>query len=359
MMRLLSRAAILSVGTVAFLALLVPRLYTGYDESAVRDELQAATPGDTLDIRTLAAIEEGDIDGALQYAALAIDLDKPISPSTAAELDEAQGTFATVLRGASDFAGAYITGHADNAAGLAGAVVSDLTVVGDVRDIISEGGKAAVGEDYSEFLLALAAIGLAAEGATIATGGTSLVFNVGVSILKVAKRAGTLTVDFSTRLVRLARAAARQGPEAAVIPAGMARTGRAARGAAVAPTTLTRQAARAELLQNLTNMNTVAANAGPANAVRLLRFVRTSPDASRLATFTSRFGRKSRAVAELTGKAALRSFRVAVRGFRLLVAFLWSMVAWVAGLVAIRLVRGLIRGTFVAVRGAVVAAAVP
>jgi len=339
MLRLLSAASVLSIATVAFLALAVPRLYTGFDERAIRAELQAATQGGTLDERAAAALAEGDVAAARQFAALARELGKPLAPATLAALDAAEGTLATVVRGAGDFAGAYITGNADSAAGLAGAIVSDLTVVGDVRDIVSEGGKAVLGEDYSRFLLTLAAIGLAAEGATIATGGTSLAVKAAVSVLKVAQRTGRLTTSFAGRLVGLAREAARpagevRAPAASVAGSALAASGGAAR--------LGRDAARAELRATLGAVNTAAKNAGPAEAVRLMRHVRTGADARALATFTGRFTNRSRAVAELTGKTALRAFRTALRGLRLLVAFLWSLVAWLAGLVALRIARSLV-----------------
>lgn len=348
-MRILPAATVLSIGTVAFLTLAVPRLYGGYQEREIRRELQLATPGDTLDTRVRNALADDDIAGAEQYASLADELGKPVAPETRGALRDAQGTVATVVRNAGDFAGAYITGHADSAAGLAGAVVSDLTVVGDVRDIISEGGKAAVGEDYSQFLLALAAVGLAAEGATIATGGSSLVVKAAISVLKVAKRTGNLTVAFTTRLVRLARAAAREagGPITAA-----ARTGGGG-------ADITRAAARAELRTTLGAVGAAASNAGAAETVRLMRTVRTARDAQELATFTSRFGRRSRAVAELTGKTTLRAFRASVRGLRVIFAFLYSLVAWIVGLVALRFVKGILKGVLRLVRGAFVAVALP
>ncbi|MEM7693943.1 MAG: hypothetical protein AAF318_05800 [Pseudomonadota bacterium] len=359
MPRILAAATMLSFGTVAFLALAVPRLATGFEERAIRADLQAATSGDILSDRTLAAVAEGDIDGAEQYRALGQELFKPISPEATAALDEANGTLATIVRNASDFAGAYITGHADNAAGLAGAVVSDLTVVGDVRDIISEGGKAAVGEDYSEFLLALAAVGLAAEGVTIATGGTSLVLKAGISVLKVAKRTGNLTAEFSARLVGLAKAAARRADGPPPAAAGAVEAARAAAGLATGPARMTRSAARAELAATLGAVNTMAGNAGASNAVRLMRFVRTGADAARIAEFTGRFARRSRVVAELTGKVALRSFRLGVRGLRLLFAFLYSFIAWLVGLVLIRAVRRALQWTLDVMRGAVLRFALP
>ncbi|MBJ3777581.1 hypothetical protein [Acuticoccus mangrovi] len=356
-MRILPAATVLSLGTVAFLALAVPRLATGIDEREIRRELQAATPGDTLDSRVIAALDDGDVDGARQYAALADELQKPLDPETVAALQDAQGTVATILRHAGDFAGAYITGHADSAAGLAGAVVSDLTVVGDVRDIVTEGGKAAMGEDYSQFLLALAAVGIAAEGATIATGGTSLVGKVAVSVLKVAKRTGNLTVDFAGRLVRLARAATQAAPTNVV--ASAARGGGVVDVSAGAAAGLTRAAARAELRTTLGSVASIADNAGAANAVRLMRTVRSGEDAAELATFSSRFGRRTRAVVELTGKTTLRAFRAVVRGLRLVIAFLWSMVGWIIGLVGLRIVKRVVFGFFRLLGGAFSALALP
>ncbi len=365
-MRLFTAATFLSIGTVAFLALAVPRLERGFSEAEIRRELVSATAGDALDGRVMAALEDGDVDLALQYAAVARELQTALAPETLEALDTAQGTFATVVRNAGDFAGAYVTGHADSAAGLAGAVISDLTVVGDVRDIVREGGRAAVGEDYSEFLLTLAAIGIAAEAITIASGGTSLTVKAAVSVLKVAHRTGNLTADFAGRLVRLARAATREGGEAVEVaslsrtvptPGGVPTPGDTPVPAGALP--LTQAAARAELRSTLTAVTAVAANAGAADAVKLMRTVRTVDDARDLATFTSRFGRTSRAVVELTGKTALRGFRVAVRGLRLLIAFLWSFIAWVAGLLALSLLRRVWRACVAVVRGLFFTVAVP
>jgi hypothetical protein len=166
-----------------------------------------------------------------------------------------------------------------------------------------------------------------------------------------------MTAEFTERLVRLARASARG-------PVEVAGTGRAvlpdAPAAAIArPATLTRAAARAELRTALGAIQETASHAGAANAVRLMRTVRTTEDARELATFASRFGPNTRAVAELTGKTSLRAFRVGVRGLRLLWAFIWSFLGWLAGLVVLRIVRRLLSGLVQLVRGAFVAVAVP
>lgn len=350
-MRLFTAATALSIGTVAFLALAVPRLATGYDERAVRRELQEATQTDTLDQRVRGAVAQGDVALARQYRALGMELGKPLDPTAAADLAAAERPLTTLMRNAGDFASAYVTGRADSAAGLAGAVVSDLTVVGDVRDLVTEGGKAVVGAEYSALLLALAGLGLAAESATVATGGSSLVLKAGLSLLKVAKRTGNLTATFAADLTRLARTASRVGGGERRVAANATRVARADAtpppSAAAADAV---RAARTQLGATLIALTTVADNAGAAEAVKLMRTVRTSEDARRLATFSGRFGRRSRAVVELTGRTTLRAFRLPLRGLRLLLALAWSFLGWLAGLLVLRLARSVLGAVWRLVR---------
>jgi hypothetical protein len=325
---ILSASFVLTLLTVVGLVLNAG--HTGFfREAAIREALQAATPAGTLDARVEAALERGDIDAALQYRELGTDLGKPVAPSTAERLEAAQSLGQTVMRNVGDFAGAYVTGAAETPAGLAGAVVSDLTVVGDVRDILTEGGKAALGEDYSRVLLGLAAAGLAAEGAIIATGGSSLPVKAALSVLKAARRTGNLTAELATLLVRQARLAA-GGP----LIGGARRIDLPAADAA-------RLAARARLGRTYETVGTVAANAGTAEAVRLMRHVRGFDDLDDVAKMSARFGPRTRAVIELTGKTSLRGFRLAVKTGRLLVWAILTFLGWLAGLLAFTFVKRL------------------
>lgn len=68
---------------------------------------------------------------------------------------------------------------------------SDLTVYGDLRDILGEGGKMLA--RMSEFILGLSVVGLAATVGTVATGGGGVVVKAGISLVNFAKRAGHMT----------------------------------------------------------------------------------------------------------------------------------------------------------------------
>jgi len=89
------------------------------------------------------------------------------------------------------------TGRADDAAGLACAVASDLVVFGDVRDLTRQGLNWTKGEATDPVLIALSATGLAL---TLAPQ-----FGAGTSLLKVARRAGTLSERLADSIMTLLR----------------------------------------------------------------------------------------------------------------------------------------------------------
>ncbi|MEW5424727.1 hypothetical protein [Amorphus sp. 3PC139-8] len=312
------------------------------ENDAIQAALLEATPPGELDRRVVAALDTGDVAGAEQFAALAGSLDRALAPQTQAELADAQTVAATVLRNTGQFVTAYVTGHGDTAAGLAGAVISDLTVVGDVRDLAIEGGKAMSGQDYSQFLLAIAAVGLAAEGAVIATGGTSLTVKAGLSVLKAAKRTGNLTADFGRVLLRQAKETrfVRSLGRPARLSDDATDTARLAR-----PQVRAARAADTggELLTTVSTIGRVARTAGPGETVRLMRYVRSADDLEGIAGMSARFGRNTRAVIELTGKTALRAFRLGVDAARAIIGAAASFVAWMVGLALYGAVK---RGSF-------------
>ena len=89
------------------------------------------------------------------------------------------------------------TGRADDTAGLACAVASDLVIFGDVRDLTRQGLSWTRGEATDPVLIALSATGVAL---TLAPQ-----FGAGASLLKVARRAGTLSERLADSIMTLLR----------------------------------------------------------------------------------------------------------------------------------------------------------
>jgi hypothetical protein len=110
-------------------------------------------------------------------------------------------------------------GTSDESVGQAASVITDLFVIGDIRDLASQATNLAQGEDVDAVVTALASIGLAATGAQLAsigaTAGTagaaapavaaSTTAKGGIIILKAARKLGKLPPWLGKAIVKGAK----------------------------------------------------------------------------------------------------------------------------------------------------------
>jgi hypothetical protein len=299
-------------------------------EPFIRAELQATVPAEELDLAVNDALDSGQYEDALMYAEVADYAGIPLAPETVDRLADAGTLLLRVSRDTGSFFEGFLTGEGSDTAGFVGAITSDLTVVGDVRDIGREGTKLVAGEDYSELILGLSVVGVAATGATIATGGGALPVKVGVSLMKVAKRTGALTAAFARQLGDLMRRA--------VDFPGLRRS---LNNVSLTDSAATRRAvsnyASSINLKPLTpvfdDMAALQRNAGPAESVRLLSRVENTNDLRRITEMSGTLGVKTRGVMALTGKTSLRAFKTFTNLVRWLLGWIWAIAAGIATLV--------------------------
>lgn len=272
----------------------------------VRAELTQKTSGSDLSRRIDTALDQGSYDDAVMYADIARYAGMEIETGTAERLKAEQGLTRSVARNTGNFFEGFITGEGSDTASFAGAITSDLTVIGDVRDIGTEGSKLVQGEDYSKFILGLSVVGLAATTATIASGGGALPARIGVSLLKVAKKAGTLTVEFTRDLTRLLNEAV-----------NFEKLGGTLRTIDLTDSAATRRAiteyagsiSMARITPTLSDIAALEKSVGPAESVRLLKYVNKSEDLTRITRMSGKLGPKTRGIIEITGKTSLRAFK--------------------------------------------------
>ena len=306
----------------------------------IRAELAQVTGGADLSARVQKALASDEYDDAEMYADIADYMGADLTPEAKAELAAARSLSARATRGAGSFFEGFLTGEGSDTVGFAGAITSDLTVVGDVRDIHAEGSKLVAGEDYSQLILGLSVVGLGATTATIATGGAGLPARIGISILKVSKKAGTLTASFSRELSRLLS-------EAVNFP----KLKRTLSSIDITDTAATRRAisdygdnlSNARLLPVLEDMTALQRQAGPAESVRLMRYVETTADLKNIRRMSTTLGAKSRGVISLTGKTSLRAFKTLANLIFWIAGWVWAGIAALAGLFIARTGRRLIR----------------
>ncbi|MEQ1753815.1 MAG: hypothetical protein ABL973_06750 [Micropepsaceae bacterium] len=312
--------------------------YTIPIEAAVRAETMAHTSPGQINRFILDALERDDVEDADMYVEVARFLDYDVPPPTLTKLNDAHELSATVVRNTYQFGEGFVTGKGDSNAGLAGAVTSDLTVIGDLRDIATEGAKMLAGQEYSDLILGLSVVGVGVTAATIATGGGGIIAKAGISLVKAAKRAGRLTNEFATVLTRLTTDAV-----------NMPLLRQTMRGVDLTDLTKTQRiftdygknVRAAKLLPLLSRMGEVNNAVGPAETIRLMKFMKTGENLDDVAAMTKRFGVKSRGIMELTGKIALRSFKTSFRIVEWLAKSLIGVLMWIGGLLAMTFMSGI------------------
>lgn len=105
----------------------------------------------------------------------------------------------SVLRRGKELLRGALVGEGDSIEALIGAIAADMLVLGDVRDLVIQGGRLAVDGETDELVLALSAAGVL----------TTVLPEIDwiAAVLKVAKKAGSLSRRMIEALVRIVRRA--------------------------------------------------------------------------------------------------------------------------------------------------------
>ncbi|MEM9013201.1 MAG: hypothetical protein AAGE18_18430 [Pseudomonadota bacterium] len=187
------------------------------------------------------------------------------------------------------------------AAALACRLATELTVLGDVRSLSFGAHDVAAGRRPDYFDLGLAAVGLAATGAVVVSAGGSAPVKLGVAALKTARQADLLQPPLRDFVVATARHGI--GPDGRLAPGALRPLGRLAEDYG----TVVAQIAPARVADIASGAGVRAA----ADAVRLLAYVETAEDATRLARVARAMGPRTADSLQVLGKA--RVFRATLR----------------------------------------------
>ena len=295
-------ALVLAPGSDAVRLLAGPR-----DEAAAVDYALSRQKPAQYEAAIGSALAAEDEDLAASIVTLAETRGVMLSEAVKAKVAEAEA--AALNRLGADAWNGFLTGDAHNEAALAGAVASDLTGIGDVRDLYRQAERFAWGEEVDPLIIGLSAIGLGASVATYASAGAALPARAGLSTLKTVKRAGKLSPRLATELGAVASSALDK---------------RAVKGAAT-------------VLQGVgTDIATIGSKAGYRATVAALGTAQSAKDLSVMAKLSTRFGKATRGALALAGGAlAVASVMTS--------ATVWaaSLLLWLvaAGLVVTRLSR--------------------
>lgn len=245
-------------------------------------------------------IERGNYAAAERLVVLADSHGHVVPPELAAAAE------ATAWRRTVAFGGKFARGFAVGSQGsgeeIAGTVVSDFLVIGDVRDIVVQGSNYARGEDYDRLILGLSTVGLLTSGSALVTLGGSAVVDVGVSIIKATYKAGRISKPMLRQLTRISGRLFNRQAFAAL---DLKKTTSVRRMRAGLKTVI-RQDEAAKLTAIASDAGAIAAKGGARAGAMAFEIADDAGDLSRLRRVAAAYGDNTVAVFKVAGKGLVR-----------------------------------------------------
>lgn len=311
--------------------------YWQYDETAVdvAQMMLHQVSREDVQQQVQQAIRDDNPADARLYLGVAQTFGYSIDPAAfEPELQRLESPLNTARRTASEFASGFVDGQADSGAGVAGALASDFTVVGDARDLWEQYQLHAQGEPVNELLVTLAGVGVGLTAATVVSAGSASPAKAGVSSTKLAARAGRLTPKFQKFLLR-------QGAEVFDYRTFLlaARSEKSLDGISKAAVRAYNPQALQAIEQTAGQVNTIRKASSTADAVHLLQYVDDGHDLARLEKLSLQYGSRTKAIMKFLGKSAIGSVRVLRLTGELLISAVASLVSFIAFLVSLSGIR--------------------
>ena len=204
--RLMAAGFLVAVAASGFVLHQVARQTPPSDEELRADliaMIREAAPRERLETEIAAALDQDAPEQAEELFEVADLVGVPVDPALRARWAEETSGWRAGARAARRAAKGFVSGQGEDPVSLAAALVSDLTVVGDVRDLAGQAALMAKGEAVDELILGLSIAGVAMTAGTVVTVGGALPAKTGVSLAKLARKTGKLSVRFQTELGRI------------------------------------------------------------------------------------------------------------------------------------------------------------
>lgn len=310
-----------AIGCVALcaaaFALLMPRAHTAAAILMAQDD-----PAQLSDIRVESALPEGSEAGRQSAIARqirqALDADDPeladsfvslaqgkdigVAPDMQERVRTALAAHNSTQAVAGRFVHGLVTGEGDDGASLSGTLAGDLFVLGDVRDVVREGKRLAMGEDADRLVLGLASVGIAVTAATYVSVAGAAPLRAGLTLVKDARKVGRLgagLTEWTGRAVR--NAVDTPALTQAVQHASFTRPAQSV-GALKAAFKAEKAGALVRLAKDT---GRVSEKIGTRGTLDVLRIADGPQDVARAARLAESKGKETRAIIKLIGRGAL------------------------------------------------------
>ena len=285
-----------------------------YHEPNIQALLQQKLQKGTLDKEINEALDKEAFDEAASLMELADRFGIELNGTTKERFEAENSTTKKFIRNAESFIDGFISGKAKDSSAIAGAVTSDFTLYGDLRDIYKEGSHYINNQSYNKFILGISMVGVALSATTVITFGASGALKGAASVLKLAKRQKYLTKGFSKTLERRL---AKSVDTKALKELHFGSLQELKKSSHI----IAKSVHLKPLKPILKDMRTIQKNSSVADSLQLLKYVDNAKDLKAVAKVTKRYKGASRGIFKVLGKQAIRMVKGGIKwGSRLLVA---------------------------------------
>jgi len=248
------------------------------------------------------ALDADDPELADSFLALSRSKGIPVASDVAARVHSALEAHNATGAVAGRFVHGLVTGEGDDGASLSGTLAGDLFVLGDVRDVVREGKRLAMGEEADRLVLGLAGAGIAVTAATYVSVAGAVPLRAGLTLVKDARKAGRLGAGLTEWAGRAVR-------DAVDTPALTQAVHHVSLTQPVQSAGALKAAFRAEKVGALVRLAKDTARIGDKIGTRgtleVLRIADGPQDVARAARLAESKGKETRAIVKLIGRGAL------------------------------------------------------
>ncbi len=245
-------------------------------------------------------IKQKKFEEAKSFISLANYLHVPLSKNYKKEIEDQN----TLFFQAGQFAKGFISGETKTSTQLYGAVTSDFTVVGDIRDIKNEGSKYLQNKPYDEFLLGISVAGLALALTPL---------KVGTTLLKTAKKTKSLTKGFTKYLTKTFSKTYDKKVFKQIDFTDMESIKKAVKTINLTP-----------VKAPLKKLAKIESATSFADTVSLLKYIDNEKDLAKVAKISQKYKKNTKAVFKVLGKTA-------IRGTKKVLLFSYELLAYLLG----------------------------
>jgi hypothetical protein len=269
-------------------------------------ELRLKATKSYLETEIKNALKKNNIEDAQDFLNLANYLNIEINSTIKRQLQKKQQLLPKAIRNTKDFLSGFISGKSENKSELIGAIASDFTVVGDVRDIYTEGKKYLANENYNKITLYLSVIGLGLSGATIVSLGSAAPIKASASILKSANKSAKLTKNFSKVLTNKLE----KSIDLKVLKQiDYSSLNSIKKGAKAFKNSINLKPISAILK----DLQTIKKNSSTIETIKVLKYIESEQDLKKLVKISNKYKKNTKSVLKVLGKSAFRGAKIVVK----------------------------------------------